>query len=1122
VEPGYACPAPLPCPPLDPSLPIYAIADGQFLVDGTGGAVAVNTRLSATSSTIAGALAAQADAVVNLINQVQDAQFNREFAMAFGLDAETDSPETFSPLFAEFDTNGLWLEITNVSNGWAYLNLHNATNQVYAIWSTTNLLTSWQVETEVWPTNGAVMPFTVPTLNRQNLFLKAQDWTGVYSNGLPCWWTWYYFHTLNLNATNSDGQWDTLGYDYTNHVDPNVINFTIAVTNTDVNTAHPNLPLNLISGIPAYVAVLVNDGNLADAVWQSYTGSNAVAVLGADGGYTVSVGLRGFPTNATETWEVVDLTKNTVPPRLTITGPTNNTVSQMPIQFQGYANQPLTAVTFDLSNANGTVSGQPCFLTGQFYDTTLMAYTTNYFQSDDIYLAGGTNIVTLHATDWAGNQTNVSLTLNYPAGLNAPMVSFLWPATGAVVSGDTLTLQMQVNNPAATVSATSGSTTIQGMVERSGTAWVHNLPLVPGANNITITASDANGHITTTNLTVTDNNVGLGIDALTSDQLNQPTVNVYGEIGSPSVSLVVNGITAHNHGDGTWDAGGVPVSPTGTAIIGVQVFSNAVNVASQFLDQVQPVMVALMSYSAHQTLIDTTPLPYTQAPYSDGLNWCYKTGGSIIDSYPFRSGIPAGTNGLDYLELYTSLDNATPIFSLPWEFASLSVLITNDHNLFQSQSQPKVMIVPGGQAQPGTTNLYLVMARACEFSDANIQGGWPAYGVGYLYSYDQFGNNINSDLPYGGDMGLPPEWLQVNGKTLANTGITNVLSSPYGGPSIRSVWGATIVAAPAGQNWEITAAATNVFHHWDYTFNEQASNLNVKIFAITNGTAIDLSSNVPEFCVGQQVVFSNSFSPPLPAGIPVSYQWNLQGEHVNQITNLNMLGESPIYTNNPALATNSVTSLWWYNGGSNIQVSCTFTIGGESAMAQGHVNIYRPTLTGFTNQSPRSFIADMNDDILSYGDRQTGDSNMTWIVNINSKYDGRKGVTQIITADWWVEPVPGQISYHGCADAAEFYEHPDLVTNNVSVVGLDDAPSITIGSYSGEILFTNTLDYIRFKPGRSENDGNIYVTLGIVRWSAHGRYNNLTSTMTDNYTPAATPPDGSDGFPRWGCIKEEQ
>ncbi|HZL77911.1 MAG TPA: hypothetical protein VFC17_03590, partial [Candidatus Limnocylindrales bacterium] len=61
--------APFPCPPDDPSLPVYQIAGGQFLVDETGGQVAVNSRrfgLQATSSTVASALAAEADAVVNL------------------------------------------------------------------------------------------------------------------------------------------------------------------------------------------------------------------------------------------------------------------------------------------------------------------------------------------------------------------------------------------------------------------------------------------------------------------------------------------------------------------------------------------------------------------------------------------------------------------------------------------------------------------------------------------------------------------------------------------------------------------------------------------------------------------------------------------------------------------------------------------------------------------------------------------------------------------------------------------------------------------------------------------------------------------------------------------------
>ena len=85
--------APFPCPPLDPSLPIYAIADGQFLVDGTSSVQAtLNTPQAAgrqaTSSTSAAALEVQANAVVTLITRVQTAAANqqmRTMARAMGL-----------------------------------------------------------------------------------------------------------------------------------------------------------------------------------------------------------------------------------------------------------------------------------------------------------------------------------------------------------------------------------------------------------------------------------------------------------------------------------------------------------------------------------------------------------------------------------------------------------------------------------------------------------------------------------------------------------------------------------------------------------------------------------------------------------------------------------------------------------------------------------------------------------------------------------------------------------------------------------------------------------------------------------------------------------------------------
>lgn len=123
-----------------------------------------------------------------------------------------------------YGSNELWLEITNVANGLAFANLHNGTNQAYAIWATTNLTTPfnlWEVETELWPTNTSCQPFTALTLGRADLFLRAQDWTGVDSDndGIPDWWVWYFFG--DLAHTANDPACGSLLYYYTNGLDPN-------------------------------------------------------------------------------------------------------------------------------------------------------------------------------------------------------------------------------------------------------------------------------------------------------------------------------------------------------------------------------------------------------------------------------------------------------------------------------------------------------------------------------------------------------------------------------------------------------------------------------------------------------------------------------------------------------------------------------------------------------------------------------------------------------------------------------------------------------------------------------------------------------------------------------------
>jgi hypothetical protein len=312
VMPGGAY-VPMPFLPQDASA-VFLMADNQFLVDESGGQIIANTRRPGgppTRAMLASTLATQADWLVGLITQVQANAVNQQMRMlARSLGMGDPSPFPGGDGFGDggggvytnniysnysFDHTQLWLEFTNVNMpaGWTGLNLHNATNLVYAIKSTPNVATpcaGWQVETEVWPTDTNCMTFSLATLDRQNLFLRAEDWTGVDSDGdgIPDWWAWKYFGMINVTGTNLDnGGVNTLLEDYTNNWVPNVFSFTgIEVTNNYFNVSPAAGQLD-VSGNPYYIATLVDDTNFADAVWNSYSSSNITVNLG-----TTEAGMR--------------------------------------------------------------------------------------------------------------------------------------------------------------------------------------------------------------------------------------------------------------------------------------------------------------------------------------------------------------------------------------------------------------------------------------------------------------------------------------------------------------------------------------------------------------------------------------------------------------------------------------------------------------------------------------------------------------------------------------------------------------------------------------------------------------------------------------------------------------
>ncbi len=819
---GGICPAPFPCPPLDPNVPVYAIADGQFLVDGTGGQVLPVSQAGrmATSATINSVLEAQANTVVDLIARVQEAQFNREFAMTFGLDEEMYSPEAYSLIY---DTNGLWLEITNVVSGLAHVNLHHATNKVYEIWSKTDLIfTNWSIELEVAPTNGAAMPFTVPVLGRTNLFIWARDWTGITSHGntIPEWWFWKYFGTVNLSDTNLDSRGNTLLSAFQQSLDPNVIQFSLQFTNSDFNSSPANGTVTLQSGVPSYLTVLLNDTNLAHAIWQPYTSATfPIYFNNGNGAYHVLVGLRGLPSSAQASWAEAQLTLNNGTPTLVVTNPTNSTVSVPLIQLQGYVSTALSKLTYDVSNAAGIFTNQQGYWHPMFYNTNLLKFTTNSFQCYDVRLTNGLNRITLHATDVAGNTatTNFSYTLDYSGDHIAPALSLIWPTNGISIAGSAFTVRAQVDDATATVTATINSNIIAGLVERDGAVWFNSLPLNSGTNTVTITATDAAGNTSMANLNVVKSAISLNVNPLADDQLNQPSVTVSGTIGDSGDHVTVNGVSATVSGN-NWTATNVPVSPDGTASLNVIVSDSGNNLlAAQNVYQPQPAKVVLASYqlrfhenSFYYQLFSGTWHRSTTETIDNQIYWSFSSGGAQhydedmhdIEDPPniFNTNYPAGINA----------------FSAPWENAATAenfdVYVPSFEIIWDDANQIKthVMIDPTGQTPAGGMKLYLIRAKALEYTNTTHAGFLP----------------------------LPPEWLQINGQALINSGMTN---------SDGAIWGETLVSAPAGVPVDVTPTATQLYGFNDYTFTNQAFEVDLQPAVDANrdgGIAFDISGQI--------------------------------------------------------------------------------------------------------------------------------------------------------------------------------------------------------------------------------------------------------------------------------------
>jgi YD repeat-containing protein len=848
-----------------------------------------------------------------------------------------------------FDHTQLWLEFTNVNMpaGWTGVNLHHATNLVYAIKSTTNVATScagWQVETEVWPTDTNCMAFSLATLNRQNLYLRAMDWTGVDSDGdgIPDWWIWKYFGNLSENSTNLDSQGNTLLSDFTNGLDPNIISFTVRLGSQHFNSTPTTGQFVVSAGTPSFEAVLVNDTNLDDAIWNNYDGNITLNLGSTDGVYQVLIGLKGRAPDSLPTWLGTTVYLDQTAPVLTITNPVSGTVALPYIQLQGLANERIASVTYDVSNAVGVATGQPGYVTGEFLDTNRLTFTTNYFQCFDIPLAAGANVITVHATDLAGNIGSLmtSYTLDYSGKTNPPVITLDWPQAGMQIGQSNITVSGFISDPTAGISlqVTDGSgntNTLAGTVERDGHFWIQNVPL-NGTNVLTLMAQDVVSNNATMNLTaIQNNNAGLSIDPVSGD-LWESTVTVSGTIGDDSFSVMVNGVQATNDGYGGWTAFNVPIGDGNMAMFNAKVTTeDGTNEVQTAIIKPAALKLAAATWRDEQITYAEISLDYGTYDMTTTWNWTAGKGGSYA-----RMTHIEGKSGIS--ESSTIWDNA-PVL------ADRSVPFVHTTSVWD-----------GGSSD--------------SYGDFYGEGGWQ-----HDFPQEQGSLSAGTYQPtfWWEQKSGEASWvLHAGGLSVANnseslfalTG-TAMEESKDGAISLGGfIGGGTNVLGPEITNigkqedtnylaYQVlpTGATVQAPVQADRPLTKD-DNGQTKYYPVISWVGGQAITNTQDVIVGQAINLACRLqdangNPPPPGYIITNYQWTVPGYALTNFYTSPDVRNTNGYPIPLTVTKNQLIYFFWADGQTNRVVQCLIMFNGNTITAQTIFNVLRPTARVFAQTS---------------------------------------------------------------------------------------------------------------------------------------------------------------------------
>ncbi len=423
---------------------------------------------------------------------------------------------------------------------------------------------------------------------------------------------------------------------------------------------------------------------------------------------------------------------------------------------------------------------------------------------------------------------------------------------------------------------------------------------------------------------------------------------------------------------------------------------------------------------------------------------------------------------------YTTNDGPA---DLEWTIGSLAgstnLVFPNGSNIlwstFNTSAKTKVVLHTGGKAQTGRQGLFQLTASATDDSTG---------------------------------LGIPPQQISVAGKTLGADGVA---------------W----LEFQDGITVDVTPQASAPLY--DYGISAQ------KYTPVITANGIDLSTNTPEFCVGQNVAFAVSG---LPSATSISYSWALAGTFVNRSSQANSHSSVNWDIDPDSLNSAGPSAYWITKGGKNACLHATLHFSnGQSvtATASGQFSMFRPT-ANMVNPHVQGTPTVIWETLPWYNlgaaiqlGVQGGTNCMAYDLQVlSSDFPGEAKITQLCTLN--STGLGG--SYTGALDGSDPYNplgidgdacdvliftNPATGQNTLYLNDAPDAKVVTLPSGISIAQLDDSFDdYVMFKPS---GDG-IFVPLAMVTWDVSASVTSPSTNITQTVHGPTGPAD-SDGFPIW-------